>query len=50
MLPERERRLEPLLERVDAQRLQPPRLGAQPLRLGQPLQSWTAPERQRELD
>ena len=50
ILTERERHLEPLLEGIDAQRLQPPRLGAKPLRLGQTLQGWTAPERQRQLD
>ena len=38
MLAERERRLELLLERVDAQRLEPPRLAAEPRRVSEPLQ------------
>jgi hypothetical protein len=50
VLAERECRLEPLLERIDAQRLEPPRLGAKPLGLGEPLQGSTAPERERECD
>ena len=48
MLAERERRLELLLESIDSQRLQPPRLAAEPRRLGQPLQRRTAPEAERQ--
>ena len=45
MLAERERDLELLLERVDVQRLEPARLGAEPRRAGQALQRRSAPER-----
>jgi hypothetical protein len=44
MLAERECRLVLLLESIDSQRLQPPRLAAEPRPLGQPLQRRAAPE------
>jgi hypothetical protein len=47
MLAERKPRLELFLQCVDAQRLQPPRLGPEPGRVRQPPQRRTAPERQR---
>ena len=47
MLSQRERRLELLLERVDAQRLEPLCLGAEPGRDGQALKRRPAPEGQR---
>ena len=50
MLAERQRSLELLLERVDAQRLEPPRLVAEPRRIGEPLQRRAAPQRQRRRD
>jgi hypothetical protein len=50
MLAEREPDLEVLLERVDAQRLEPACLGAEPCRAGQTLQRRSAPERQRRRD
>ena len=37
--------LEVLLERVDAKRFEPPRLGAHPRRVGQPLQRRATPQR-----
>ena len=48
MLAERKQRIELLLESIDSQRLQPPRLAAEPRRLGQPLQRRTAPEAERQ--
>ena len=50
MLAEREPDLEVLLERVDAQRLEPARLGAEPRRAGQALQRRSAPESKRRRD
>ena len=50
MLAEREPDLEVLLERVDAQRLEPARLGAEPRRAGQTLQRRSAPEGKRRRD
>ena len=50
MLAEREPDLEVLLERVDVQRLEPARLGAEPRRAGQTLQRRPAPEGQRRRD
>ena len=50
MLSERERRLELLLEGVDAQRLEPACLVAEPGRTGQTLQRRSAPEGQRRRD
>jgi hypothetical protein len=50
LLAERKRRLELFLECVDAQRLQPLRLGPEPGRVRQPLQRRPAPERQRHGD
>ena len=50
MLAEREPDLEVLLERVDVQRLEPARLGAEPRRAGQPLQRRSAPEGERRRD
>ena len=50
MLAEREPDLEVLLERVDAQRLEPARLGAEPCRTGQTLQRRSVPEGQRGGD
>ena len=47
MLSERQRNLELLLERVDAQRLESARLVAEPRRTGQTLQRRSAPEGQR---
>ena len=50
MLAEREPDLEVLLERVDVQRLEPARLGAEPRRAGQTLQRRSAPEGERRRD
>ena len=50
MLSKRQRRLEPLLERVAAQRLKPPCLGAEPRRTSEPVQRRTSPEGQRALN
>ncbi len=50
MVSERERRLELLFERVDSKRLEPPRLGAEPGRVREPVQRRAAPELQRERD
>ncbi len=50
MLSERKRRLELLLERVDAQRLEPACLGAAPRRPAQALERRSAPEHQRRGD
>ena len=50
MLAEREPDLEVLLERVDAQRLEPACLGAEPRRAGQTLQRRPAPEGERRRD
>ncbi len=50
VLSERERHFELLLERVDAQRLEPACLGAEPRRAAQTLQRRPAPERQRRRD
>ena len=50
MLAEREPDLEVLLERVDVQRLEPTRLGAEPRRAGQTLQRRSAPEGKRRRD
>jgi hypothetical protein len=50
MLAERKPRLELFLECVDAQRLQPLRLGSEPGRVRQPLQRRATPERQRHGD
>ena len=50
MLAEREPDLEVLLERVDAQRLEPACLGAEPRRTGQTLQRRSAPEGERRRD
>jgi hypothetical protein len=44
MVSERERRLELLFERVGSKRLEPTRLGAEPGRVGEPVQCGTAPE------
>src|SRR5581483_4680770 len=49
MLAERERGLEPLLERVDPQIFEAVGLGAQPPDLGQPLERRAAPERERAV-
>ena len=48
MVSERERRLELLFERVDSKRLEPPRLGAEPGGVREPVQRRAAPELQRE--
>ena len=50
MLAERQRHLELLLERVDAQRLEPPRLVAEPFCAGQPLQRRPSPQSESRLD
>ena len=47
VLSERERNLEPLLERVHTQRLEPARLGVEPRRAGEALQGRTPPEVER---
>ncbi len=48
MLAERERRLELLFQRINPKRLEPPRLGAEPVRVDEPVQRRTAPGIQRE--
>ena len=50
MLAERERRLELLLERVDAQPLEPPRLAVEPRQVSEPLQRGAPAQRQRRRD
>ena len=50
MLADRQRRLEPLLERVHAQRVEPPRPRAEPRHLAKPVQRPAAPQRQRPLE